>query len=120
MICACRWPTSWRASNRSEIIVNDRAALAACVPERAERAGTPDAETFEYPHAAKCLKEHFGKSIAELGLEDERLCVCAAGALLAYLTETQKNALTHILELRPYDALAASWRWTAPPCKAWN
>ena len=26
-----------------EIIVNDRAALAACAPERAERAGTPDA-----------------------------------------------------------------------------
>ena len=58
---------------------------------------------FEYPRAAKCLKEHFGKSIADLGLEDERLCVCAAGALLAYLTETQKNALTHILELRPYE-----------------
>ena len=86
-----------------EIIVNDRAALAACVPERAERAGTPDAATFEYPHASKCLKEHFGKGISELGLEDERLCVCAAGALLAYLMETQKNALTHILELRPYE-----------------
>ena len=86
-----------------EIIDNDRAALAACVPERAERAGTPDAATFEYPHAAKCLKEHFGKSISDLGLEDERLCVCAAGALLAYLMETQKNALTHILELRPYE-----------------
>ena len=86
-----------------EIIVNDRAALAACVPERAERAGTPDAATFEYPHASKCLKEHFGKEISELGLEDERLCVCAAGALLAYLMETQKNALTHILELRPYE-----------------
>ena len=85
-----------------EIITNDRAALTACVPERAERAGTPDAETFEYPRAAKCLKEHFGKSIADLGLEGERLCVCAAGALLAYLMETQKNALTHILELRPY------------------
>ena len=86
-----------------EIIANDNAALAACVPERAERAGTPDAATFEYPHASKCLKEHFGKGISELGLEDERLCVCAAGALLAYLMETQKNALTHILELRPYE-----------------
>ena len=85
-----------------EIITNDRAALTACVPERAERAGTPNAETFEYPRAAKCLKEHFGKSITDLGLEGERLCVCAAGALLAYLMETQKNALTHILELRPY------------------
>ena len=85
-----------------EIITTDRAALTACVPERAERAGTPDAETFEYPRAAKCLKEHFGKSITDLGLEGERLCVCAAGALLAYLMETQKNALTHILELRPY------------------
>ena len=86
-----------------EIITNDKAALAACVPERAERAGTPNAETFEYAHAVKCLSAHFGKSISELGLENNRLCVCAAGALLAYLTETQKNALTHIMELRPYE-----------------
>ena len=86
-----------------EIITNDKSALAACVPERAERAGTPNAETFEYAHAAKCLSAHFGKSIFELGLENSRLCVCAAGALLAYLMETQKNALTHIMELRPYE-----------------
>ena len=86
-----------------EIITNDKAALAACVPERAERAGTPDASTFEYPHAVKCLKGHFGKSIPDLGLEDERLCACAAGALLSYLMETQKNALSHILALRPYE-----------------
>ena len=74
--------------------------------------------TFEYPRAAKCLKEHFGKSITDLGLDEERLCVCAAGALLAYLMETQKNALTHILELRPLRALALRWRWIAPPCKS--
>ena len=52
-----------------EIITNDRAALTACVPERAERAGTPDAETSAYPRAAKCLQEHFGKSMTDLGLE---------------------------------------------------
>ena len=86
-----------------EIIVNDRAALAACAPERAERAGMPDEASFEYARAAKCLSAHFGRSIADLGLNDERLCVCAAGALLAYLTETQKNALSHIIELRPYE-----------------
>lgn len=86
-----------------EIITNDIAALSACAPERAERAGTPDEAAFEYPRAAKCLKEHFGKDISSLGLENDRLCVCAAGALLAYLTQTQKNALAHILALQPYE-----------------
>lgn len=84
-----------------EIIANDPAALAACVPEHP--AGSFDSDAFEYAHAAKCLRDHFHKSIADLGLEGNRLGVCAAGALLAYLTETQKNALTHMVELRPYE-----------------
>ncbi len=84
-----------------EIIANDPTALAACVPEHP--AGSFDSDAFEYAHAAKCLRDHFHKSIADLGLEGNRLGVCAAGALLAYLTETQKNALTHMVELRPYE-----------------
>ena len=84
-----------------EIIANDPTALAACVPEHP--AGSFDSDAFEYAHAAKCLRDHFHRSIADLGLEGNRLGVCAAGALLAYLTETQKNALTHMVELRPYE-----------------
>ena len=83
-----------------EIIANDPSALAVSVPDN--RVSAFDEDAFAYAHAAKCLREHFHKSIADLGMESEKLSVCAAGALLAYLTATQKNALTHIVELRPY------------------
>lgn len=38
-----------------------------------------------------------------LGLENMELAVTAAGALLEYLTETQKRELTHINQLRTYS-----------------
>ncbi len=59
-----------------------------------------DELSFEYTSAKHALAAHFGASAtAEL----DRLSVCAAGALIAYLTETQKNALPHIHEIVPYD-----------------
>ena len=90
--------------NPSEIIVNDAQALAAWEPERGRRAGELDEARFAYPAAAKVMGAHFGKSVSELGFAEERLAVSAAGALLSYLTETQKNALAHILRAQPYEA----------------
>ncbi len=50
------------------------------------------------------LKEHFHvSSLDGLGLKDYPTGTIAAGALLQYLYETQKNALTHLTTLTPYQ-----------------
>jgi DNA mismatch repair protein MutS len=69
-----------------------------------EAAITPlSADYFEYAAASKALLAHFSAGkVADLGLKGMRLAVPAAGALMRYLTETQKNALSHILKVRLY------------------
>ena len=62
-----------------------------------------DEETFEYARAKKVMEAHFGLS----GVDVERTgrpAISAAGALIEYLTETQKNALSHILAATPFDS----------------
>jgi len=50
------------------------------------------------------LKDHFGiLNISGLGLEDYPSGTVAAGALLRYLIETQKNSLLHLTKLTPYS-----------------
>lgn len=88
----------------SEIIVNDAQAFSQLEPERARRAEALDEADFAYPAAAKAMAAHFGRSVADLGFDDRRLAVCAAGALLSYLTRTQKNALSHIIRALPYES----------------
>ena len=88
----------------SELIVSDREGFAQLDPERARLSSTPDAEAFGYGIASKCMAAHFGRSVKDLGFEDQRLAVCAAGALIKYLTDTQKNALRHILNATAYDS----------------
>ncbi len=59
---------------------------------------------FDDEGCLKALKEHFKTaSMSGFGLNDHPLGTIAAGALLQYLYETQKNALNHIRELKPYD-----------------
>lgn len=54
--------------------------------------------------AKETLLSHFHvKQLHGLGLEDYACGVIAAGALLKYLYETQKNSLDHILEIHPYS-----------------
>lgn len=90
--------------NPSELIVNDAEALAQLEPERAGTAEGLEAERFAYAYAAKAMTAHFGQSIADMGFDGDRLAVCAAGALLSYLTQTQKNALSHIITARRYES----------------
>ncbi|MGI6173872.1 MAG: DNA mismatch repair protein MutS [Christensenellales bacterium] len=60
-------------------------------------------ERFSYAASQKALLAHFSaQSLSELGLEGQRACVMASGALLWYLEETQKNSLAHILRIRYY------------------
>ena len=57
-------------------------------------------ESFDYLFAAARVCAQFrAESVDALGLEGENACVCAAGALLAYLEETQKFDLSHISAL---------------------
>ena len=52
---------------------------------------------FHPEQAEKRLTQHFGvASLKGYGLEGKTLAVGAAGALLSYLEDTQKNALSHI------------------------
>lgn len=88
----------------SEIIVNDRAAFAQFEPERALAAEQLDEERFTYAVASKVMSAHFSKSVSDMGFEGQRLAISAAGALLSYLTQTQKNALGHILTAKPYES----------------
>jgi len=58
---------------------------------------------FDDELCKKELLEHFQvKSLEGLGVTDFGCGVIAAGALLRYLTETQKTSLSHMSRLRPY------------------
>lgn len=87
----------------SEIVVNDLDAFRALETGCRAIAAALDKDYFVYANAAKCMKAHFGKSIEEMGFQDQKLAVCAGGALIRYLTDTQKNALKHIAVAEPYN-----------------
>ena len=61
-----------------------------------------------YVDDAQCkrrLQEHFGVSTLDgLGLKDYPTGTLAAGALLLYLYETQKNTLNHLTHITPYNS----------------
>ena len=58
---------------------------------------------FDSESARAVLFHHFGiTTLAGFGFDDEQPCLAAAGAILMYLKETLKAALTHITRLRPH------------------
>ena len=64
-----------------------------------------DDRMFMYSDSSKTLCRHFGvSSLDGLGLKGKTLMVCASGALMEYLIETQKNDLSHITALKPYTS----------------
>jgi len=61
------------------------------------------ASVFERKRAEQNLLAHFGgTNVLALGFEARDKRVIAAGALLHYLNETQKNSLAHITQVTPY------------------
>ena len=61
---------------------------------------------FSDETAETTLKEHFHvNSLEGLGLKDYSYGTIAAGALLKYLYETQKNHLDHISTIHPYSTV---------------
>ncbi len=72
---------------------------------------------FEESGARQVLNEHFGtRTLSAFGCEGLPLAVRAAGAVLAYLQETQRGLLPQIVGLRTYNTAqfmlldASTWR----------
>ncbi len=59
---------------------------------------------FQPEHAHDTLRRHFGThSLESYGVEGMPAAICAAGAAISYLTETQRGQLHHIGSLRRLD-----------------
>lgn len=58
---------------------------------------------FDESKCEQALMEHFGvSSLDGLGLADYSIGITAAGAVMQYLTETQKTPMDHITSIKPY------------------
>lgn len=58
---------------------------------------------YSYNSAYQKLIQHFSvHSLEGFGCQHLSYGICAAGALMEYLTETQKNTLRHITRIKPY------------------
>ena len=89
----------------NEIICNDLVRLRGCLGREEASAAEQSAAWFQYQNASEVLCAHFRLSdLSPLGLSEEyRTAACAAGALMRYLSDTQKNSLEHITGLRIYQ-----------------
>ena len=87
------------AMNPGEIITNAPDAVQPCssLPCRNYAAAA-----YQAQNARETLLNHFGvSSLIALGLDASlAAAACAAGALMRYLSETQKNSLQHIARIR--------------------
>lgn len=92
----------------SEIICND--AFLVCGMDLQDLRGrlhisinSLEPHLFDDESCRRCLAEHFKvKTLIGLGIEDFPTGMIAAGALLQYLYETQKNSLDHFTHIYPY------------------
>lgn len=88
-----------------EIITSDLVRLRGCMGREDQTASEQPAAWYQYQNASETLCRHFQLSdLSPLGLSEEyRVAACAAGALMRYLNDTQKNALEHITGIRIYQ-----------------
>lgn len=86
----------------SEVLVNDKEAFETF--STGLHSYQFDEEKYQYAVAARILKAHFREDVSALGFDSRRLAVSAAGSLLAYLENTQKVSLAHILSIKNYDS----------------
>jgi DNA mismatch repair protein MutS len=91
----------------AEILVSETSLDAPWV--RSLRDGAPTVMTsrpswdFVLEQAQKVLNDQFGTTtLAGFGIDDDCPEVQAAGALIAYLRDTQKSAIGHVARLTPY------------------
>lgn len=93
----------------AEVIYNDAFSMSGISLEDLKdryhfACSTVDAHFFRDDSCKKVLREHFKvASLEGLGLGDYDCGVIAAGAVLQYLYETQKNTLEHLTSIVPYS-----------------
>ena len=85
-----------------EIVTSDRVRLLACRADPGITITEAAGSWFQYANARDTLCGHFHlQDLQPLGLgEENRLMAGAAGALMRYLQDTQKNSLAHITGIR--------------------
>ena len=84
IICASREVLKEKAGDLQNILISEQ-----------------NSNWFQLHNAKETLCSHFRlPHLAGLGLEEHKHAACAAGALMKYLGETQKNSLEHITTLR--------------------
>ena len=87
--------------NPMEVICNDPPELTAMTGADIRGLNGQPRIWFQRKNAEDTLFDHFHlNQLTSLGLTDKKQATCAAGALLRYLHETQKNSLEHIRTLR--------------------
>ncbi|MBQ7849712.1 MAG: DNA mismatch repair protein MutS [Clostridia bacterium] len=89
----------------TEVICNDMVRLRQCLGRELPGASEQPSAWYQLANATEAVCRHFKLSdLSPLGLSEEyKAAACAAGALMKYLSETQKNALQHITGLRIYQ-----------------
>lgn len=93
----------------SEILLSETTLDAPWVRSLRELPGTRAVTTrpswdFQPDQARQALFAHFGTTtLAGFGIDDESVGVLAAGAVMAYLGQTQKSRLHHITRLEAYQ-----------------
>lgn len=71
---------------------------------------TPEEWVFQYDYAYEKLLTHFGTaSLKGFGIEDQKLGIIAAGAILHYLHETEHRELAHIHSLSRIEEEQYVW-----------
>ncbi len=89
--------------NPQEVVTNDPQALQSYLDNALMVTGLSES-AFAKKNAKDQLLEHFGvPTLMAIGLEEQDKRTSAAGALLRYLSDTQKNDLSHITKVVAYD-----------------
>jgi DNA mismatch repair protein MutS len=84
----------------AELLISEDSALLE-IPAIAEPARQRAPWHFDRESAMHLLNEQFGtRDLSGFGLEDQAPAICAAGALLQYVQETQCAALPHVRGIR--------------------
>jgi DNA mismatch repair protein MutS len=85
------------------ILESDRDIIAKFIQNSGSLITIGETLAFKHERAYQILTEHFKiQSLRAFGCEELPAAVCAAGAILYYLMETQKNTLLHLRRIITY------------------
>ena len=85
----------------TEIITNDAVMLREAMGGEAANCSEQNTSWYQLRYASEALYRHFKvTNLMPLGLAGHNAGACAAGAMMRYLNDTQKNGLDHLLSIR--------------------